>query len=160
MMNCLQFGLAPFQLLFIRLLWLFILLIPATGIAQQQFSGQWYEVDSEWQFPEQPVKSINAPSLTGGQFVFNSSFEITDSDQTIVIDFKNASVLGHFHHYISNATGNIVAEASGGIESEVKNTFFMRHGREFKLPPGRYQLTTQLVSPYFIGFILSVVLFY
>ena len=151
MMNCLQFGLAPCQLLFIRLLWLFILLIPATGIAQQQFAGQWYEVDSEWQFPEQPVKSINAPALTGGQFVFNSSFEITDSDQTIVIDFKNASVLGHFHHYISNATGNIVAEASGGIESEVKNTFFMRHGREFKLPPGRYQLTTQLVSPYFIA---------
>lgn len=132
------------------LLWL-LLWLPATSFAQQEFVGQWYEVSPEWRFPDQLTKTIDAPRLTGGHFVFQSTFEVTDADQQIVIDFKNASVLGQFQHTISDAAGNIIAEARGGIESDADNPFFMRHGREFKLPAGQYQLTTQLASKYFIA---------
>ncbi|EHJ94576.1 hypothetical protein [Vreelandella boliviensis] len=62
--------------------------------------------------------------MTGGHFVFQSSFEITDADETIVIDFKNASALGRFHHYISDTAGSVVAKANGGIESDAQNPFF------------------------------------
>lgn len=151
MMRFQQFGAGQSQYLFITALWLLLFLFPATSFAQQQLTGQWYEVKSDWQFPEPPVDNIETPYLTGGHFVFRASFNITNGDETIVIDFKNASVLGRFHHYISDSTGNLVAEARGGIESDAENTFFLRHGREFKLPPGEYQLTTELVSTYFIA---------
>lgn len=137
--------------LFFSALWLLFFLAPSTSFAQQQFIGEWYEVSQDWRFSDSPFKSIEAPYLTGGHFVFRSTFNITEADEAIVIDFKNASVLGHFHHYISDSTGKIVAEARGGIESDSKNTFFLRHGREFRLPPGQYQLTTHLISTYFIA---------
>jgi len=146
-----QFG-ADRSLYLLRYALCFVLfLLPITSFAQKSFVGQWYEVSANWIFPDPPETTVNAPSLTGGHYVFQSVFDITDADETIVIDFKNGSVLGHFHHYITDISGNFIAEARGGIESEVKNTFFMRHGREFRLPPGQYQLTTQLVSPYFIA---------
>jgi diguanylate cyclase (GGDEF)-like protein len=150
-MRFMQFAAGRSRYLFISLLWLLFFIAPTTSFAQQQFIGQWYEVKSDWRFPDPPINTINAPYLTGGHFVFRSTFDITETDETIVIDFKNASVLGKFHHYISDSTGNVLAEASGGIESDSKNTFFLRHGREFRLPPGQYQLTTELVSTYFIA---------
>lgn len=137
--------------LILSLLWLFVLLLPATSFAQQAFVGQWYEVSPDWRFPKQPTKPIDAPDLTGGHFVFLSTLNVTEPDKRIVIDFKNTSVLGQFQHTISDAAGNIVAEARGGIESNANNAFFMRHGREFSLPVGQYQLTTQLASKYFIA---------
>ncbi|MDO8826623.1 diguanylate cyclase domain-containing protein [Methylophaga sp.] len=146
-----QFAAECSHYLFLSVLWLLLFLAPNPSFAQQQFVGQWYEVKADWRFPDPPFKTIDAPFLTGGHFVFRSFFDITDTDETIVIDFKNASVLGRFHHYISDSTGKVVAEARGGIESDSKNTFFLRHGREFSLPPGQYQLTTELVSTYFIA---------
>ncbi len=137
--------------LFRKMLWLLVLLFPVSGFAQQEFSGQWYAVDENWQFSaplNTPVESI---SLTGGRFVFQSTLAITDDMTNIVIDFKNASALGRFHHTIADTSGKVVAEAYGGIQSAADNPFFLRHGREFKLPAGQYQLTTQLVSPYFIA---------
>lgn len=134
----------------LAVLWLFLLL-PVTSFAQQEFVGQWYEVSAEWQFPAQPAKTVSEPSLTGGRFVFQSTLAITNADETIVIDFKNSSVLGRFHHRITDAAGNIVAEAAGGIESTSPNSFLLRHGREFHLPVGDYQLTTEISSPYFIA---------
>lgn len=137
--------------LFRKMLWLLVLLFPVSGVAQQEFSGQWYAVDDNWQFSaplNTPVESI---SLTGGRFVFQSTLAITDDMTNIVIDFKNASALGRFHHTIADTTGKVVAEAYGGIQSAADNPFFLRHGREFKLPAGQYQLTTQLISPYFIA---------
>ncbi len=151
MMQFLKFIAARSHYLFLSLLWLSVLLLPTTSIAQQEFAGQWYEVSPDWRFPEQPVKPIDAPHLTGGHFVFQSVFDVIDADKRIVIDFKNTSVLGRFHHTISDASGNIVAEARGGIESDADNPFFMRHGREFSLPAGQYQLTTKLASEYFIA---------
>jgi len=136
--------------LWLSLLGLF-LLFPVTSFAQQEFVGQWYEVSADWKFPAQPAKAVHAPSLTGGRFVFHSTLTITDADETIVIDFKNSSVLGRFHHTITDTAGNIVAEADGGIESKSPNSFLMRHGREFQLPAGEYLLTTELSSPYFIA---------
>ena len=64
------------------------MLLPATSFAQQEFAGQWYEVGPDWQITEQPNKAIEAPNLTGGHFVFQSTLEITEADQRIVIDFK------------------------------------------------------------------------
>lgn len=130
---------------------LLLLLTPLSGFAQQQFAGQWYSVNPDWHFPEPPTNATTAPSLTGGHFVYQAVFEIIHPDETIVIDFKNASALGYFQHFIVDMAGNLVATAEGGIESTSRNTFFMRHGREFRLPPGHYQLTTSLVSPYFIA---------
>ena len=132
-------------------MWLVVLGFPLTGLAQQQFVGQWYEVDDAWRFPAPPDRIVNAPTLTGGHYVFRSFFTHPEGAEPMVIDFKNASVLGLFHHYITDTSGNIVAEASGGIESEIPNTFFLRHGREFQLPAGEYQLTTVLISPFFIA---------
>lgn len=128
-----------------------LLIAPASAMAQQKLSGQWFEVDSSWQFSAQLGQEIDAPSVSGGDFVFAASIEISEQDSTLVIDFKNASSLGRFHHYITDQTGNMVAEAQGGIESTTSNPFFLRHGREFNLPPGDYQLTTHLSSPYFIA---------
>ncbi len=146
-----QFRVRLSQAVFICVSGLLFLLSPATSFAQQTFLGQWYQVGPDWRFPEQPVNTINAPSLTGGRFVFQSELEVTDADEIIVIDFKNASTLGRLHHTLTDTAGNIVAEAQGGIQSESRNTFFLRHGREFRLPPGRYELTTELSSPYFIA---------
>ncbi|EMR11987.1 7TM domain sensor diguanylate cyclase [Methylophaga lonarensis MPL] len=135
----------------LNLVCLLLIVFPAVGFAQQEFVGQWYQVGSDWQFPEQPSEAIAAPKLTGGRFVFQTSFEIRYASENIVIDFKNASSLGRFQHTITDAQGNIVAVAKGGIQSETTNEFFLRHGREFSLPPGQYQLTTELTSPYFIA---------
>ncbi|WP_430009576.1 sensor domain-containing diguanylate cyclase [Methylophaga lonarensis] len=135
----------------LSLVCLLLIVFPAVGFAQQEFVGQWYQVGADWQFSEQPSDAIAAPKLTGGRFVFQSSFEIRDASENIVIDFKNASSLGRFQHTITDSQGNIVAVAKGGIQSETANEFFLRHGREFSLPPGQYQLTTELTSPYFIA---------
>ena len=151
MMRCPQSGEGLSQYLFIGLFWLMFLLVPAASYAQQELTGQWYEVSPNWHFPEQPRKTVDAPTLTGGHFVFQSALNITDADEPIIIDFKNASTIGRFHHIVSDKTGNVVAEARGGIQSEISNPFFMRHGREFHIPPGEYQLTTVLNSPYFIA---------
>lgn len=150
-MQFFQFSASRNHYFLISLLCLFLLALPATSYAQQAFVGQWYEVSPDWQFPEQPENTIDAPHLTGGHFVFQSTLAVTEADKRIVIDFKNASVLGTFQHIIADATGTIVAEAQGGIESGESNSFFLRHGREFRLPPGQYQLTTHLTSTYFIA---------
>jgi len=128
-----------------------LLLLPLTAFSQQVFEGKWYQVDSTWKFPEVVTKHIDVPAITGGSFVFKASFDVLESNQPQVIDFKNASVLGYFHHYIMDSSGKLVAEFDGGIESKTTSPFFMRHGREFELPPGNYQLTTLLTSPYFIA---------
>lgn len=137
--------------LFRKMLWLFVLLFPVSGFAQQEFSGQWYAVDDNWQFLDPLNTPVESVSLTGGRFVFQSTLALPGDITSIVIDFKNASALGRFHHTIADTSGKVVAEAYGGIQSDADNPFFLRHGREFKLPAGQYQLTTQLISPYFIA---------
>jgi len=128
-----------------------LLLLPLTAFSQQVFEGKWYQVDSTWKFPDVVTKHIDAPVITGGSFVFQASFDVLKTNEPQVIDFKNASVIGSFHHYITDRTGKLVVEFDGGIESNTAPTFFMRHGREFELPPGNYQLTTLLRTPYFIA---------
>ena len=128
-----------------------LLLIPLTAFSQQQFEGKWYEVSSAWSFPTAVTNQIDSPVITGGNFVFQSNFKVVDDKQPRVIDFKNASVIGYFHHYITDSSGKLVAEFDGGIQSNSESPFFMRHGRDFSLPSGEYQLTTLLTSPYFIA---------
>lgn len=69
----------------------------------------------------------------------------------MVLDFKNSSVIGHFHHYVFDARGELVADLQGGIQSAVENQFFLRHGRELSLPPGDYRLITELNSPFYLA---------
>jgi diguanylate cyclase len=128
-----------------------VLFFSASATAQQQLSGQWYEVAANWHYAEPLNKKILKPTLTGGHFVFKSTLDISDTQQPIVIDFKNSSTIAKFHHYIVDQQGRVVAETQGGIALPIENTFFMRHGREFKLATGQYQLTTILESPYFIA---------
>lgn len=128
-----------------------LLFLPLTAFCQQQFEGKWYQVDASWRFQDVVTQRIDAVNLTGGRFVFQAEFDVVEPNQTRVIDFKNASVLGYFHHTITDAFGNVVVEFEGGIQSTATPPFFMRHGREFTLPTGHYQLTTLLRSPYFIA---------
>lgn len=128
-----------------------LLFLPLTAFCQQQFDGKWYQVDESWRFQDVVTHQIDAPNLTGGRFVFQAGFDVVEPNQARVIDFKNASVLGYFHHTITDDSGNVVAEFEGGIQSTATPPFFMRHGRELTLPLGHYQLTTLLSSPYFIA---------
>jgi diguanylate cyclase (GGDEF)-like protein len=70
---------------------------------------------------------------------------------TLVIDFRSSSVIGRFEHRVYAPDGTLVAHAEGGIESAAANPFFLRHGRELSLPAGRYQVVTELDSPFFLA---------
>lgn len=68
-----------------------------------------------------------------------------------VLDFRNSSVIGLFHHWVLNEDGDIIAESEGGIQSPVRNSFFLRHGRYVDLPAGNYQIITRLESPFYLA---------
>ncbi len=119
-------------------------------------SGQWYQVPQYSHCIESaelqctgavPVDQLDR---TGGRFFWQGNFEIGKTTQ-LVLDFKNSSVIGRFHHWIFNDQGRLVAEAVGGIQSREPNSFFLRHGREFTLQPGHYRLVTELSSPFLLA---------
>ena len=111
MLRHLHFLVYRVRYLFKTMLWLWVLLFPASGYAQQEFSGQWYAVNDNWQFSDPLNNPVESVSLTGGHFVFQSALKVTDDNSSIVIDFKNASALGRFHHTISDTSGKVIAEA-------------------------------------------------
>lgn len=122
----------------------------------QALSGRWYQVPANTQFTlslfsqDSHFKPIDKLALTGGHYVYESSFRVAHNEP-IVVDFKNASVLGKFHHYILDNSGTLIAEAQGGIQIKANNPFLLRHARVFNLPLGQYTLVTELESPYFIA---------
>ena len=87
--------------------------------------------------------------LYGGKFSCRTTLTITKAD-SYVIDFKNTTVIADFSHHLQAADGKTY-DARGGLNSQENNPYLLRHGREFDLKPGTYQLTTQLDSPYYLA---------
>lgn len=124
--------------------------------APLELAGNWYQAPSGWvydggQVPDNTALTpVDSVSHTGGSFIFEADL-IIDGAETQVLDFKNSSVIGQFHHWIFDGEGHRVAQAEGGIELAADNPFLLRHGRELHLPPGRYRLVTELSSPFFLA---------
>ncbi|MBI1173908.1 MAG: diguanylate cyclase [Sideroxydans sp.] len=143
----------------IRLSWLMglLLIFPWTCHAfPLALQGSWFQEPPGWtydglQLPDDskllPVEQV---ARTGGRFLFQASFVI-DHAGPQVLDFKNSSVIGRFRHWIFDNNGRQISAAEGGIQSNANNPFLLRHGRELQLPPGRYQLVTEVSSPFFLA---------
>ena len=123
----------------------------------QEISGHWYQsVEEGWalngqrHLPGSLFKSVSALSLTGGEFWFQGDF-VVESAGRYVVDFKNSSTIGHFRHTIINVSGQSVISTAGGIQASAPNPFFLRHGRELELKPGKYRLISELSSPFYLG---------
>jgi diguanylate cyclase (GGDEF)-like protein len=121
-----------------------------------KLAGQWYEAAPSWRYAGQPAPesaglvAVGQPTKTGGHFIYQADFEIAQ-EGTRVLDFKNSSVIGRFHHWVQDREGHLIAEAQGGIQSDAANPFFLRHGREINLPVGHYRLITEVSSPFFLA---------
>ena len=87
--------------------------------------------------------------LDGGHFRHDA--QLQHPGGPLVIDFRSSSVIGRFEHRFYADNGALVARVEGGIQSPVANPFFLRHGRELSLPAGRYQVVTELESPFFLA---------
>ncbi|MHB1676909.1 MAG: GGDEF domain-containing protein [Sulfuriferula sp.] len=121
-----------------------------------ELNGQWFEappiLNSAGQVALKSAGLIPLSHLnkTGGHFFYRADFEVGQAG-ILVLDFKNSSVIGLFHYHVFDSHAHQVAEAEGGIQSDVLNPFFLRHGREIKLPPGHYWLITEISSPFFLA---------
>lgn len=134
----------------------FVLVLPAAGRAQPlELSGQWFSAAPNWFYAGQAdladaqLERVAQLSLTGGRFFFQAEFDA--QSEALVLDFKNSSVIGLFHHRIFDARGKLVEEEKGGIEGVEEDHFLLRHGRELNLPPGHYRLITELTSPFLLA---------
>lgn len=147
----------PYRLL--RLLVWLILLTCSLGVAHAQplaLNGHWFSASPDWSYAGQSslddanLVRVSQLSLTGGHFLYQADFDI-QANGAEVLDFKNSSVIGLFHHRIFDVRGHLVFEAKGGIQSPESSRFFLRHGRELNLPQGHYRLITELTSPFFLA---------
>ena len=131
--------------------------LPSQAQSQpQKLSGQWFQSPPGWRYAGQlslensGLVEVAALNRTGGHYFYEADFEVPAAE-SLVVDFKNSSVIGRFHHRIFDSQQHLVAEAEGGIQSKVLNPFFLRHGREFSLPIGHYRLITEVTSPFFLA---------
>lgn len=121
-----------------------------------KLTGLWYNVPKNATCATLPTLQcpgmlpVNRLNRTGGRFVWQGEFTLVRPTR-LVLDFKNSSVIGRFKHQIFDDRGRRVGLASGGIESDAPNPFFLRHGREFTLPAGQYRLLTELASPFLLA---------
>ena len=149
---------------FIKLMWLAVWLlsfgIQSANANPQHLNGTWqyvsaYSANSPQQiFLNKPLES-NAPivksvGLTGGHYLYIAPFSISKNGD-YVLDFKNTSTIGQFRHQVFDDKNRLVISLEGGIESTVENPFFLRHGRELALAPGRYTLATEINSTNFLA---------
>lgn len=87
--------------------------------------------------------------LQGGKFVCQSVLTITQANQ-YVIDFKNTSTIAHYQHEITDGKQQTTI-IEGGLSSQAKDSFLLRHGHIVHLLPGTYRLVTWLQSPYYLA---------
>jgi diguanylate cyclase (GGDEF)-like protein len=139
------------------ILWAFLTLALSTEAAPRDFAGNWYEIKSDTLAGKSPLdlsaldaKRVDKVAVTGGRFLFKTDLSL-DTAGRYVIDFKNTSVIGRFHHRVFDERNRLVAVSAGGIQGIEDNPFFLRHGRELELPAGQYQLITEVESPFFLG---------
>lgn len=149
---------------FFRFVLVFFVLSLATTVVKaspKDLDGHWHLVHTYVASLENPtflknplaVKSlhtVNDINRTGGHYAYIATFDIAEAGE-FVIDFKNTSTIAQFRHRIFNANNELVADAQGGIENDTLNPFFLRHGREFNLEKGRYQLVSEINSPNFLA---------
>jgi len=138
---------------------LLLLLLPfasACLAAPQDIPGHWYQAPEDWidrgqsGLEDDALTPSTGVALTGGRFLFQGDFVLGVSARH-VLDFKNTSIVGQFRHSIFDENHRLVATLEGGIQSRAENPFFLRHGREIELPPGRYRLISELSSPFYLA---------
>lgn len=115
--------------------------------------GKWFQPPADWIAHgqhESGLVPIEQPERTGGRFLYRAEFDIAQ-DASLVLDFKNSSVINQFRHRIYDSRNQLIAEAEGGIQSTSPNPFFLRHGRELKLAAGHYRLYTEIFSPFLLA---------
>jgi diguanylate cyclase (GGDEF)-like protein len=134
-----------------------LLLWAAAGVHAQpvDLHGRWFALvaagtDSDGRTEPARRRPVESVSPTGGTFEYEADLSIAQAG-SYVLDFKNSSVINRFHHRVTNASGAVVAESAGGISGDGANPFFLRHGRELNLPPGRYRLVSRLDSPFYLA---------
>src|SRR5512139_2335001 len=82
--------------------------------------GRWFRLPPDWTYAGQDETALNPvehPDATGGRFLYRAEFDIGQAE-TLVLDFKNSSVIGLFHHRVFDSRGHLVADAEGGIQSD------------------------------------------
>lgn len=135
------------------LLWL---LAGSCAAASTDLTGSWQQAPEDWQYrspaslSDPTLQPVTGVSLSGGRFLHQADFTVSVSGR-YVVDFKNTSTIGRFHHWLYDAQGQLVAELQGGIQSDIANPFFLRHGREVSLSTGHYRLVTELSSPFYLA---------
>jgi diguanylate cyclase (GGDEF)-like protein len=92
----------------------------------------------------------NQPSLVGGKFLFIQIVSVDKTDE-FVLDFSVSSYIANFWHSVYDESGKLVATFEGGTNSSQANPYYVRHGRNIELTPGRYTIASEFVSPFFIG---------
>lgn len=107
-------------------------------------------IEGHWYASNQLTSPIKALPLTGGDFVFKGTLQVTQAGD-YVIDFKNTSTFAMFKHTVLDSRNVVVAELEGGISSTESNPFTLRHARLLYLEAGSYTLVTSLQTPYLIA---------
>lgn len=126
----------------------------------QSLDGAWYlvrpyeQTQTYHQLLANPLQKqyplVKSVRLTGGHYLYTAPFEITTRNEHVV-DFKNTSTFEFFRHQVFDQQGHEVARMEGGLARHLENPFFLRHGRSFSLPPGKYTLATQLISTNYLA---------
>ncbi|MDB4976828.1 MAG: domain sensor diguanylate cyclase [Myxococcaceae bacterium] len=135
-----------------------VLLWPTSRVlaAPLELEGRWYRApDSARAEPTaeldlRALTPVAALARTGGRYVFVADFEVPEPN-TYVLDFKNSSTIGLFHHLVFAADGALIASLEGGIESRRDNPYMLRHGRELVLGAGTFRLISWVSSPFFLA---------
>lgn len=138
-------------------LFLGLLLIASASRAEpRELGGNWYRgaveapYRGEYDIEASAAARVDKVAATGGRFWYVADFTVASGGRH-VIDFKNTAILNRFHHRVYDENRRLVASASGGVAGSEYNPFFLRHGREVELQPGRYRLITETDSPFYLA---------
>lgn len=137
-----------------------LLLFSITSISWatvQNLNISWFQAPApDWSYQNTyqldltTLNSVNAVSLSGGHFLYQTDFAIANTGR-YVLDFRNTSTIAHFKHHIFDKNQRKIASLEGGIQSKSDNPFFMRHGREIMLEAGQYRLISEVSGPFFLA---------
>jgi signal transduction histidine kinase/CheY-like chemotaxis protein len=136
---------------FVAFLFLLLWVVPCQA-QPDALMGNWYRVlPVAGDANQQELKPVSGPAATGGVFLYRAKFRVAPQKGVLVLDFKNSSVIGKFHHRVFDSRHRLVADLAGGIQSSIPNPYFLRHGRDLNLAPGYYYLDTEVSSPFLLA---------
>ncbi len=90
------------------------------------------------------------PARTGGEAWHELTFQLA-APSTIVLDFRNSSVIARFDHWVLDSNNSVVATFTGGLSEPSVDDYLLRHARELTLPAGEYRVLSRLDSPFFLA---------